>query len=114
MAKTYASGGRRKKKADPLKTLLKEHSLAYFTPDDSGTSPFDRDCLELAPNERAQIEVKILEYHTAKNRAVDATMAFDTPLTIEDRLAELCGEPTLHDGDDDRDDCDGADDESEE
>lgn len=56
-------------------------------------SDFDVDMLTMQPNERVHAELRLLEYHTTKMKAVEVDMDMRASvITIEDRLAELCGE----------------------
>lgn len=56
-------------------------------------SDFDVDMLTMQANERVNAELRLLEFHTPKMKAVEVDMDMRTSaVTIEDRLAELCGE----------------------
>ena len=56
-------------------------------------SDFDADTLALKPAERVAAELKLLEFHTPKMKAVEVDMEARVSVnTIEDRLRELCGE----------------------
>lgn len=56
-------------------------------------SDFEADLIALSPNERVNAELRLLEFHTPKMKAVDLDMTVQaTGSTIEDRLRELCGE----------------------
>lgn len=56
-------------------------------------SDFDVDMMKLEANERVNAELRLLEFHTPKMKAVEVDMDVHGPvLTIEDRLRELCGE----------------------
>lgn len=56
-------------------------------------SDFDADTLALKPAERVAAELKLLEFHTPKMKAVEVDMDARVSVhTIEDRLRELCGE----------------------
>lgn len=56
-------------------------------------SDFDVDMIMLQANERVNAELRLLEFHTPKMKAVDVDMNMHgTVHTIEDRLKELCGE----------------------
>lgn len=82
-------------KDNPLKQILHEHSVDYFTPsidantldflkDENGkTNPeyidktlsrYDIDCLRMKASDRAKLEVELLSYHTPKMQAVSADM----------------------------------------
>ena len=82
-------------KDNPLKQLLHDHSLDYFTPsvdantvdflkDENGQtyieyrdkmlSRYDLDCLRMKASDRAKLEVEILAYHTPKMQAISADM----------------------------------------
>ena len=102
MAKGYKTGGRQKgtpNKENPLKEYLRVHSLAYFEPkeqqDEDGNkyiaSDFDVDMAMLAPDDRVSAELRLLEFHTPKMKAVDIDLdAKVSPKTIEDLLSDLC------------------------
>lgn len=62
-------------------------------------SDFDVDMMALESNERVNAELRLLEFHTPKMKAVEVDMDVRTIVTIEDKLRELCGET-----DDDEDD----------
>lgn len=55
-------------------------------------SDFDVDMMVLEANERANAELRLLEFHTPKMKSVDVDVTQRTTLTIEDRLKQLCGE----------------------
>lgn len=56
-------------------------------------SDFEADMIALSPNERVNAELRLLEFHTPKMKAVEVDMDIHTTnLTIEDRLRDLCGE----------------------
>ena len=123
------TGGRQKgtpNKDNPLKAILKEHSINYFTPrpqidskgrpkklstyDDDGKeisfviladnngnplvmSDFDVDMLQLKGVERVNAELRLLEFHTPKMKAVDVDMNVkEGIITIESRLKQLITE----------------------
>ena len=108
--KNKKTGGRKKgtpnkdtpqKKA--IKAILRDHTLAYITPSDvvdqdtgehSMLSQLDMDLAMMKAAERAQIEVKLMEFHTPKmqSTSVDVNMG-DTKVTIEDKLLKLSQEP---------------------
>ena len=47
----------------------------------------------LAPDDRVNAELRLLEFHQAKLKAVDANInTHNVSLTIEDKLRELCEE----------------------
>ncbi len=49
--------------------------------------------IALSPNDRVNAELRLLEFHTPKMKAVEVDMEMrSTVVTIEDRLRELCGE----------------------
>ena len=112
--KGMKTGGRKKgtpNKENPIKGFIKTHSLAYFEPKeivgDDGKkrtmSDFDCDMMMLAPDDRVNAELRLLEFHTPKMKAIDADMnAHVSVRTIEDKLRVLCGEE--EDDDDDEDD----------
>lgn len=110
--KGMKTGGRKKgtpNKENPLKGFIRAHSLSYFEPknvklDDKVTimSDFELDMAELAPDERVNAELRLLEFHTPKMKAVDVDMSARVNVrTIEDKLSVLCGEDTEEDDDDD-------------
>ena len=78
-------------KEKPLKTKLREHSLAYYTPDpDTGMSQFDQDLAALDPHDRVDAELKLLNYHTAKMQATTVDMSLsDEKESLSARLAKL-------------------------
>ena len=56
-------------------------------------SDFEADMIALNPNDRVNAELRLLEFHTPKMKAVEVDMDMRTSVvTIEDRLRELCGE----------------------
>lgn len=56
-------------------------------------SDFEADMIALSPNERVNAELRLLEFHTPKMKAVEVDMdVHGSVVTIEDRLRELCGE----------------------
>ncbi len=106
MAKGKKTGGRQKgtpNKENPLKGYLRAHSMAYFAPrpqTDPITgnaltiSDFEADMIAMDPDQRVNAELRLLEFHTPKMKAVEVDMDISgTVVTIEDRLRELCGEP---------------------
>ena len=90
------TGGRTKgtpNKDKPLKAMLREHSLRYFSPnpDNPGElSDFDIDMLVMPPTDRADAELKLLRFHTPQmqSTAVDLTVN-DEKQTLAERLARL-------------------------
>ena len=104
MAKGKKTGGRQKgtpNKDNPLKDYLRAHSIKFFEPkeqvDDDGNkfiaSDFDVAMAALAPDDLVAAELKLLEFHTPKMKAVEVDMdVHGTVHTIEDTLRELCGE----------------------
>lgn len=109
------TGGRRKgtpNKDNPLKGFIRAHSLAYFEPKErdcggrkSVMSDFDLDMAELTPDDRVNAELRLLEFHTPKMKAVDLDMNASLRVrTIEDRLSSLCGAGGEDGEDDDGDD----------
>lgn len=104
------TGGRKKgtpnkdtpaKKA--IKAILRDHSLAYITPHDvvdeetgehSMLSQLDMDLAMMKAAERAQIEVKLMEFHTPKMQSTSVAVDMpNTKVTIEDKLIKLSQEP---------------------
>lgn len=56
-------------------------------------SDFEADMIALNPNERVNAELRLLEFHTPKMKAVEVDMdVHSSVITIEERLRELCGE----------------------
>lgn len=147
MAKGKKTGGRTKgtpNKDNPLKGLIRAHSLKYFEPrvqtdpvtggareiqrqrlvyDGEGNvfkvidlipltdresglpltmSDFEADMIALSPNERVNAELRLMEFHAPKMKAVEVDMdVHGSNITIEDRLRELCGENDDDEEDDD-------------
>lgn len=147
MAKGKKTGGRQKgtpNKDNPLKGLIRAHSLKYFedrvqtdpitggarqiqrkrlVQDEEGNvynvidlipltdpatgqplvmSDLDADMMALSPAERVNAELRLMEYHTPKMKAVEVDMdVHGSNITIEDRLRELCGENDDDEEDDD-------------
>ena len=102
------TGGRQKgtpnKEKSPIVALLKDHSEKYFTPSKAldGKSQFDVDTELMTPEDRANIEVKIMEFHTPRKKAVDVDMNAQVNVrTIEDKLRTLCGTDAEEEEDDD-------------
>lgn len=61
-------------------------------------SDFDVDMLTLQPGERVNAELRLLEFHTPKMKAVEVDMDMHASvITIEDRLRQLCQEPDNED-----------------
>ena len=62
-------------------------------------SDFEADMIALSPNERVTAELRLLEFHTPKMKAVEVDMDMHTSAkTIEDRLHELSGEAEDNNG----------------
>lgn len=112
--KGMKTGGRKKgtpNKENPLKGFIRAHSLSYFEPKNvkfngkaTIMSDFELDMAELAPDERVNAELRLLEFHTPKMKAVDVDMSAKVNVrTIEDKLSVLCGEDTEEDDDEDDD-----------
>ena len=55
-------------------------------------SDFEADMIALSPGDRVNAELRLLEFHTPKMKAVEVDMDVHSSVTIEDRLRELCGE----------------------
>lgn len=105
------TGGRAKgtpNKDNPLKTLLHEHSVDYFTRNipaeevDIGNeewkqrhagemfSHYELDLMGMKPSERAKAEIELLSYHTPKMQAISADMSVkDANKTLTDRISRL-------------------------
>lgn len=61
-------------------------------------SDLDADLIALSPAERVNAELRLLEFHTPKMKAVEVDMEMHASVvTIEDRLRQLCGEPDTDD-----------------
>lgn len=110
--KGMKTGGRKKgtpNKENPLKGFIRAHSLSYFEPketkyDGQATimSDFELDMAELTPNDRVNAELRLLEFHTPKMKAVDVDMSARVNVrTIEDKLSVLCAGDTDDDDEDD-------------
>lgn len=88
-------------KDKPLKTFLRQHSVAYFTPsieeeDEKGkktgrlVSQFDIDVGNLDPASRTDTEIKLLKYHTPQMQSTSVDMTIvDENKTLSERLARL-------------------------
>ncbi len=73
--------------------VLSSKTLADADGNPREMSDFDVDMMLLDSNERVNAELRLLEFHTPKMKAVEVDMdVHGTALTIEDRLRELCGE----------------------
>ncbi|MDE5688647.1 MAG: hypothetical protein K2I18_08510 [Paramuribaculum sp.] len=56
-------------------------------------SDFEADMIALSPNDRVNAELRLLEFHTPKMKAIDVDLnAAATVHTIEDRLRDLSDE----------------------
>lgn len=91
------TGGRVKgtpNKDNPLKGFIRAHSEKYFTePVKKGLTQFELDQMNLTADDRVSAELRLLEFHQAKLKAVDANInTHNVSLTIEDKLRELCEE----------------------
>lgn len=60
-------------------------------------SDFDVDMMMMDCVDRAHAELRLLEFSAAKMKAVDVEMNLSATRTIEDTLAELCGEDDIED-----------------
>lgn len=98
MAKGKKTGGRTlgtPNKDNPLKGYIKAHSTDYFTKPvkNSGLTQFQLDMEGLSPDDRVLAELRLLNKSVPDLKAVDANInTHNVTLTIEDRLAQLCGE----------------------
>ena len=95
--KGMKTGGRVKgtpNKDNPLKGFIRNHSVKYFTEIVAkGLTQFEIDQMNLAADDRVNAELRLLEFHQAKLKAVDANInTHNVSLTIEDKLRELCEE----------------------
>lgn len=81
-------------KDNPLKGFIRAHSEKYFTvPVENGLTQFELDQMSLTADDRVSAELRLLEFHQAKLKAVDANInTHNVSLTIEDKLRELCEE----------------------
>lgn len=81
-------------KDNPLKGFIRDHSVKYFTEIvKEGLTQFEIDQINLAVDDRVNAELRLLEFHQAKLKAVDANInTHNVSLTIEDKLRELCEE----------------------
>lgn len=100
MAKGRKTGGRQAgtpNKDNPLKGYIKAHSLAYFEPRERKVdgkiqlvSDFEMDLAMLKEEDRVNAEIRLLEFHQPKMKAMDLNLEANmTVQTIEDRLAAL-------------------------
>lgn len=96
--KGMKTGGRKKgtpNKENPLKGFIRAHSMDYFQPKPTERgimSNFELDMLLLDPTDRVNAELRLLEFHTPKMKAVDVDMnAAVNVRTIEDKLTLLSG-----------------------
>lgn len=88
-------------KDKPLKTFLRQHSVAYFTPsieekDEKGKktgriiSQFDKDIACLDPVSRTDAEIKLLKFHTPQMQSTSVDMTIvDENKTLSERIALL-------------------------
>ena len=102
MAKGRKTGGRQKgtpNKDNPLKGFLREHSFNYFVPKLVETkeggivmaSEFDLDMAMLEPQERVAAEIRILEFHTPKMKAMEIDMEVNaSEQSVAEHLRRLC------------------------
>lgn len=101
--KGMKTGGRKKgvpNKENPLKGYLASHSLEYFKPREQQIdgakqtiSDFELDMLQLAPDDRVAAEIRLLEFHTPKRKAVDIDLdAQISAQGIEDLLSSLASD----------------------
>lgn len=94
MAKGYKTGGRKpgtpNKATSPIKSAIRQHSEQYFTPEGDSPSQFEQDLALLSPAERIKSEIQLLEYHTAKIKAIDMDISLNAnETTIEAQLIQL-------------------------
>ena len=103
--KGMKTGGRKKgtpNKDNPLKGYIRQHSLDYFakkrTVAGRMMSDFELDMEALASDDRVIAELRLLEFHMPKMKAVDVGLTANVSVrTIEDKLRSLCGEDTGED-----------------
>lgn len=88
-------------KDKPLKTFLRQHSVAYFTPsieeiDENGkatgrmVSQFDLDISCLDTESRVDAEIKLLKFHTPQMQSTSVDMTIvDENRTLSERIARL-------------------------
>lgn len=83
-------------KDKPLKVMLRETSLKYFSPNPDNVdwvSDFELDLCSLPPRDRAEMHIKILKYHTPQMQATSVDIASsDINVTLSERLARLADE----------------------
>lgn len=73
--------------------LLSETTLIDADGNPRELSDFDVDMMLMDANERVCAELRLLEFHTPKMKAVEVDMDLHgSVITIEDRLRDLCGE----------------------
>lgn len=78
--------------------VLSSKTLADANGNPIEMSDFDVDMMLLDSNERVNAELRLLEFHTPKMKAVEVDMdVHGSVVTIEDRLRELCGETDEND-----------------
>lgn len=74
-------------------TIIYTVSLADTNGRPREMSDFDVDMLLLDAPDRVNAELRMLEFHTPKMKAVEVDMdVHGSVITIEDRLRDLCGE----------------------
>lgn len=108
-------------KDNPLKTLLHDHSVDYFTPSIKAEdvdmfpdaahkadfisrhkgkifSQYELDLLCMKASDRAKAELDLLNYHTPKMQSISADMSIkDTNLTFTERLLRVARGEDLDD-----------------
>ena len=89
---------------DPEGNVFKVIDLIPLTDHSTGLplniSDFEADMIALSPADRVNAELRLLEFHTPKMKAVEVDMDIrSSQITIEDRLRELCGETDSDDED---------------
>ena len=101
--KGMKTGGRKrgtpnKPKDKPLLGSLEHISVEYFVRTEQEVdgkvvceSAFDRDFAKLTEDEKINVQLRILEFHTPKRKAVEHDITADINVrTIEDKLRSLC------------------------
>lgn len=85
------TGGRTKgtpnKTTANMREILSARWQEYY---ESGK--FEEDIEALDPQSRASLMEKYAQYIAPKMKSVDVDLSSDVTITIEDRLAELCGD----------------------
>ena len=105
------AGTPNKPKDKPLLGALAKISTEYFIREEKKVggktvceSQFDRDFAQLTEEEKVNVQLRILEFHTPKRKAVEHDISADISVrTIEDKLRSLCVDCEAEDEDEDDD-----------